>query len=118
MSDAPPAGRGKPRIWIVWAIFGVAVAGVVVAWQWQIRVDYRRRVTELQFKLLALEYHNFYSQHNRAPKNLEELESNTITIPGFPETFKSSSFPIASAQIREGRFVMVWNAVLPGAAEG
>ncbi len=82
-------------------------------------VKYRLRqlLVEHELKTLALYYHNYYSTHGRAPSCLEDLETFSPPPPLGDGRAAGVDAPLAFEMVREGRFVIIWDAVFYGDSE-
>ena len=96
-------------------VFGVGcvilLTGLLVAAVWS-RYHARQKLAESGFRLLGIHYHNYHFEHGRGPRSLSDLESfvaheesGTLVRPEDEYVFD---------MIREGRFVVVWEAVFDG----
>jgi len=78
-------------------------------------IEKARRRKENHLKQFALQWHNFYDQHRRSPKSLEEIEGFRT---GFEILFPGSRDLSASAKlISDGDFIIQWNSVFPTTGE-
>lgn len=108
----PQTRRGLPKIAKALIAIGVVAilmcACVVLVWL----PNKHRQLLEYDFKKLALLYHEYNAAHDKAPSGLTDLES---FIPedqfgiNSPDMYDA---PRAFEMIRDGRFVIIWDAAI------
>ncbi len=68
--------------------------------------EQHRLITKHSLRELAFLYHNYHHVYRRSPSNLEDL------LRYEEQAGSMSGTSLATAMVREGRFILIWDAVL------